>query len=165
MASRYKPPPLPPPPGPESMTHVRNVFLFCFGNKRGRNSSPRVKKKKENVLKVSYLSSCSSLSSLFGVSFSPPFLARGHPDKLGRKEDGKNPGVKKSNLPSRNLPASVGWIIWLREPDGGQQNQSTPGSWRARLKVRLSPSAWSLVHPLRAQRRAALFPVYLLCEA
>lgn len=32
--------------------------------------------------KISYLSSCSSLSSLFGVSFRPPFLARGHPDKL-----------------------------------------------------------------------------------
>lgn len=30
----------------------------------------------------SYLSSCSSLSSLFGVSFKPPFLARGQPDKL-----------------------------------------------------------------------------------
>lgn len=35
--------------------------------------------KKRNI---SYLSSCSSLSSLVGVSFKPPFLARGHPDKL-----------------------------------------------------------------------------------
>lgn len=36
----------------------------------------------EREKKISYLSSCSSLSSLFGVSFKPPFLARGHPDKL-----------------------------------------------------------------------------------
>lgn len=36
----------------------------------------------EEKKKISYLSSCSSLSSLFGVSFKPPFLARGHPDKL-----------------------------------------------------------------------------------
>lgn len=39
-------------------------------------------KKEKRKKKTSYLSSCSSLSSLFGVSFKPPFLARGHPDKL-----------------------------------------------------------------------------------
>lgn len=39
-------------------------------------------KKEKRKKKKSYLSSCSSLSSLFGVSFKPPFLARGHPDKL-----------------------------------------------------------------------------------
>ena len=38
---------------------------------------------------ISYLSSCSSFSSLFGVSFKPPFLARGHPDKLGMVGDGE----------------------------------------------------------------------------
>lgn len=40
------------------------------------------KKEKRKKERKSYLSSCSSLSSLFGVSFKPPFLARGHPDKL-----------------------------------------------------------------------------------
>lgn len=36
------------------------------------------------VLLVSYFISGSSLSSLLGVSFKLPFLARGHPDRLGR---------------------------------------------------------------------------------
>lgn len=69
MASRYN------DPGTKAWRIFTMCSCFIFETKNMTACDEREKK-------ISYLSSCSSLSSLFGVSFKPPFLARGHPDKL-----------------------------------------------------------------------------------
>lgn len=68
------------PPGTKAWRIFTIFSLFYFFETK--NMTALDDKKKTKKQNNSYLSSCSSFSSLFGVSFKPPFLARGHPDKL-----------------------------------------------------------------------------------